>query len=44
LNVSPGNKETSKARDEQEGGTENSPRTSTSGGGSAPKAGGSGSG
>ncbi|KAF2117222.1 hypothetical protein BDV96DRAFT_598146 [Lophiotrema nucula] len=40
LNVSPSNPEVSKPRGEQEGGSENSPRTSKSGGGSAPKAGG----
>lgn len=44
LDVSPGNKEASKPRDEQEGGPTASPRTSASGGGSAPKAGGSQSG
>lgn len=40
LDVSPGNKEVSKPRKDDEGGAQGSPRTSRSGGGSAPKAGG----
>lgn len=44
LNVSPGNPEVNQARGDQEGGAQGSPRTSASGGGSAPKAGGAKSG
>ncbi|KAF2009615.1 hypothetical protein BU24DRAFT_358311 [Aaosphaeria arxii CBS 175.79] len=40
LETSPGNKEVSKARKEDEGGAQGSPRRSTSSKGSAPKAGG----
>ncbi|PVH98888.1 hypothetical protein DM02DRAFT_615468 [Periconia macrospinosa] len=40
LKVSPGNDKVSKPRADQEGGAQNSPRTSSSGGGSAPKSGG----
>ncbi|KAF2735868.1 hypothetical protein EJ04DRAFT_511487 [Polyplosphaeria fusca] len=39
LDVSPGNPEVSKPRGDQEGGATGSPRTSASGGGSAPKSG-----
>jgi len=44
LNVSPGNQEVSKPRDNQEGGAQEGVRTKVSGGGSAPKSGGSKSG
>ena len=45
LNVSPGNPEVSKARGDEEGGAQGSPKTnSSSGGGSAPKSGGNKSG
>ncbi|KAJ4349498.1 uncharacterized protein N0V89_008114 [Didymosphaeria variabile] len=44
LNVSPGNPEVSKPRGAQEGGASEGVRTKTSGGGSAPKSGGSKSG
>ncbi|KAH7119756.1 hypothetical protein B0J11DRAFT_534546 [Dendryphion nanum] len=40
LNASPANQKISQPRDQQEGGAQGSPRTSSSGGGSAPKAGG----
>jgi len=44
LNASPGNPDVSKPRDPQEGGASEGVRTKTSGGGSAPKSGGSKSG
>jgi hypothetical protein len=40
LEVSPGNQDSSKSRDAEEGGSDHSPRTKSSGGGSAPKNGG----
>ncbi|CAI6331635.1 unnamed protein product [Periconia digitata] len=40
LDVSPGNADVSQSRGDQEGGAQGSPRTSASGGGSPPKAGG----
>lgn len=44
LDVSPGNPDVSKPKGDQEGGAQGSPRTSSSGGGSAPKSGGNKSG